>query len=418
MMEHEWSAGDGAGEAPGLSGPDAAALDALVDHGWDSSRAARAAGGEPARISAMADLLGLLDSEHRAHSSLVDVTVARVLKARTAESRVTGGDAALSEDDEAALESWIMHGYDASRVAPSLRERARRLERLAALATAGGVPSDPSLADPTLVDRTVAHIAQFEEAASESMRLPAARRRGLAVRFADLVSVAAVVLIGAGVIFPVLTAVREQGRRTMCQSNLGSTALAMSTYAGANRDSMPITTAGLGGGGHWWDVGQPTHSNSANLYTLARDKYETLQTLACPGNPAAPTAPASPDARDWRRIDEVSYSYQIMMGPQRPAWNYGQRLVVLADRSPVVLRAVRGERIDPSANAPNHRGSGQQLLSNDGAVKWASSPVLPNGDNIWLPRSLEVRVRQSSAPLDPLSGRELPDGADDTCLGP
>ena len=36
-------------------------------------------------------------------------------------------------------------------------------------------------------------------------------------------------------------------------------------------------------------------------------------------------------------------------------------LVQTYDRSPVVLRASRGEPIDPFANAPNHGGTGQQL---------------------------------------------------------
>ena len=303
-----------------------------------------------------------------------------------------------------------MHGYDASRVAPSLRERARRLEALAGLATDAAAPSDG-----TLIDRTLSRIDAFEEETSEARRLPATRRRGLPIRLADLVSVAAVVLIGAGVVFPILGAFREQGRRALCNSNLGNTASALSAYAGANRDALPVTTASLGGG-RWWDVGAPDHSNSANLYTLARDGYVNLATLACPGNPSAPTRPASADARDWRRLEEVSYSYQIMFGP-RPAWNGGGRVVVLADRSPVVLRAARHERPDPFANAPNHGGAGQHLLANDGAVSWADRPVLPSGDNIWLPRALEIRIRQTPGVI-PLSGRELPDGADDTCLGP
>src|SRR5690606_33034858 len=157
--------------------------------------------------------------------------------------------------------------------------------------------------------------------------LPAARRRGLGVRLADLASVAAVVLIGAGLVLPVLSAVREQARRAACLTNLGSTASAMSSYAHSNRDSLPMATASLGGG-HWWDVGSPRSSNSANLYTLARDGYVTLATLACPGNPSAPTRVPSPDARDWRRLEEISYSYQIMFGP-RPAWNGPHRVVIL-----------------------------------------------------------------------------------------
>lgn len=404
MTEHERDIP--AEDAQVLSSADAAALDALIDARLDPSRAV---GGDPERIRRAAGLLHLLASGERPDPSLADATMARVLRARRYVAVAQGGTEALSPDDEAALESWIMHGYDASRVAPSLRERARRHERLANLATSASVDADGSI-----VDRTLARIQRFEDETSEARRLPAARRRGLGVRLADLASVAAVVLIGAGLVLPVLSAVREQARRAACLTNLGSTASAMSSYAHSNRDSLPMATASLGGG-HWWDVGSPRSSNSANLYTLARDGYVTLATLACPGNPSAPTRVPSPDARDWRRLEEISYSYQIMFGP-RPAWNGPHRVVILADRSPVVLRAVRGERPDPMANAPNHQGAGQHLLVNDASVSWAGSPVLPNGDNIWLPRHLEVRsgrIRGTG-----LSGRELPAGPDDTCLGP
>jgi len=85
----------------------------------------------------------------------------------------------------------------------------------------------------------------------------------------------------------------------------------------------------------------------------------------------------------------------------------------------VVLRAIRGEQFDSGANAPNHRGEGQHMLRNDGSVKWASTPVLPNGDNIWLPRAIEIRIQQMSGKsMPPLYGTELPADADDTVLGP
>jgi hypothetical protein len=384
-------------DGPTLTPDDARALDALADAGFDSGKIAA----PDARVERAAGLLSMLAGNIRAHPSLADVTMARVLREATGASQ----EPVLSADDQEALEAWIMHGYDAARVAPSLRERAAKHAGLAAMAV--GQPGAEPL-DSALADRTLARVAAFEEVSSQSFRLPA-RKRGLSIRLADFLSVAAVVLIGAGLVLPVMSAVREEGRRGLCRTNLGSTASAMSTYAGSNRDSLPMAAASLGGG-RWWDVGTPQHSNSANLYTLAHDGYLKLATLACPGNPEAPTATTGGDARDWRRLEEISYSYQIMFGP-RPAWNNGQVMVVLADRSPVVLRAVRGEPIDPFANAPNHRGAGQHLLSTDGSVTWATSPVLKNGDNIWLPRAYELRPR-------PLSGTELPAAADDTCLGP
>jgi hypothetical protein len=45
-------------------------------------------------------------------------------------------------------------------------------------------------------------------------------------------------------------------------------------------------------------------------------------------------------------------------------------------------------------------------------VVFVDRPMLPNGDHLWLPRTLENRIRVS------LGGRELPEGRDDAFVGP
>lgn len=397
----------------GLSAKDAAACDALIQAGFDGSRVPPSV--ERRRILRLLSLLGLLRAGSAADPALVDVTLARVLKARGIESGL-GQEQMLSGDDQEALDALVMAGFDASRVPASLRDRARKQE---ALFSALNMPS-LNLGSGDLIERTLAHVQDHIDGVENGMKIEVARpRRGSGIKLADLVSVAAVVLVGVGVLFPVLTSMREQSRRVLCKSNLGATAQGMSTYAGANRDSLPVSTASLAPGGTWWDVGKAPTSNSANLYTLARAGYVPLANLACPGNPAAPTARIQPGAQDWRRLEEVSYSYQIMFGPQRSGWRGGgEPAVVLADRSPVVLAAFRGEAIDPCSNAPNHGGEGQHMLRTDGSVSWATSPVLANGDNIWLPRSVEIRLRQLTGKGPPLTGNEMPGGADDTFLGP
>ncbi len=412
-----------------LGAHDAGAVDALSESGLDPART-RAEHRE--RAGKIARLLGLLGRGGPvADRSLGDVTFARVMHLRgvkagahAAPSREIGGPGAwpsaieLSPKDDEALESWVMHGFDAERVASSLRPRARRHEALAALATGAraGVAAPSDLVGGTLA-RIEAEIGRQRDTLSFEGALQR-RRRGM--RMADLLSVAAVLVIGAAVVWPVLGAMREQGRRTVCRANLFNTAAAMASYAGSNRDSLPMATASLGGG-QWWDVGsQDGHANSANLYTLVRDGYTTLADLACPGNPHAARGECDRIARDWRTIEEVSYSMQLVYGPQRRTWDAANAQPVLADRSPVVLAAIRRQLIDPLANAPNHGAQGQCVLYTDGSVRWFRSPVLPNGDNIWLPRAVENRIEEIGRQLPPgsLSGRELPDGADDTVLGP
>jgi hypothetical protein len=349
-MSESFQTGD---VAPQLSAADQAALEALIAAGWDSSAAMKSHAGDSDRIQKVASLLALMRTGERPDAALKDVTFARIMQARRRDEAVDGVGVRLVPDDEEALESWVMHGFDASRVAGSLRARARKHEALANLVTS---VSD-TLESGSLINRTLAKVDSEIERESVAMDIGAARRRrGVGIRLADLVSVAAVILIGSAVVLPILGTMREQSRRALCLKNLGDTASAMSTYATANRDSMPYASASLGGG-RWWDVGTE-RSNSANLYTLAKSGYLSLADLACPGNPSAPTASPSPEAQDWRCLEEVSYSYQIMFGPQRMGWQRGPGAVVLADRSPVVLRAIRGEQFDSGANAPNHRGEG------------------------------------------------------------
>lgn len=396
---------------PTLSTRDAAAIDALVQAGFDASRVPASA--ERKRIAKLSGILNLLRAGPGADPALIDVTMARVNRAAGSPA----DDLPLCPDDQETLDALVMASFEPSRLPSSLRARGTKQEAVLSLLTSAAAPTSESLAD-----RTLARVQSHIDAEQGAYSLAGVRRgRGTGLRLRDLLSVAAVILIGSAVLLPVLSSMREQSRRALCHTNLGATALGLSTYASANRDSLPVATASLVPGGTWWQVGkEPQQSNSANLFTLTRAGYVPLSTLACPGNPAAPTVSVSPAAVDWRRIEEVSYSYQIMFGEQRPVWNRGPEAVVLADRSPVVLRAFHGEAVDPFSNAPNHACQGQHTLRNDGSVAWLVSPVLANGDNIWLPRGIEIQIQKliEKKGLSPLHGNEVPASADDTFLGP
>mgnify|MGYP000334595672 CR=1 FL=1 len=126
---------------------------------------------------------------------------------------------------------------------------------------------------------------------------------------------------------------------------------------------------------------------------------------------------------DWRSLDEVSYSYQNMFrGVGQPMRLSMQPLsrVIAVDGSPVVRRAVNRLWINPLANSMNHDQRGQNALHADGRVVFITSPVLQNGDNIWLPRLFEQAIAGRSKPThaDPIDGTEIPAGPDDEFVGP
>src|SRR5206468_8597012 len=137
-------------------------------------------------------------------------------------------------------------------------------------------------------------------------------------RLADLVSVAAVLLMGVAVLWPILSTVKTYQEKGACAANLGAVASALGMYTGDSKDAFPLATASYGGS--WIDVGTtPERSNSSNLFTLVKSGYAKLHDLACPGNQCAATGPIAPEAKDWRSLPEVSYSYYIMFGKQRPS---------------------------------------------------------------------------------------------------
>jgi hypothetical protein len=403
-----------------LSDADAQAVDALVAAEFDATRVP-----ESTRSRAMQaqQLFAALDTPVKIDPSLVDLTLARLMR-----TPAFAGEASLCADDVEALDAYVAAEFRVAKVPQSLRPRAERVEALGQLISHTRTTSQ---AGPALVERTMRRVA----AAKADNLEPIPLRASGGFRFADLISVAAVLLLGVAVLWPVLSTMRTYQQRGACAANLGTIASAMGSYAADNRAALPMATASYGG--TWLDVGSsPERSNSSNLYTLAREGYTKLRTLACSGNACAVTQPAAPDAKDWRSLPEVSYSYYIMFGNARPNADTSPRTIILADRSPVVIRAFTKQAIPcPEENSPNHGGRGQWALRANGTAVWLTGSK-DNGDNIWLSRQqqqvwdsivpqLPALMRQApkgtkgfiiTAPI--MQGNELPDSTNDSFLGP
>ncbi len=381
-----------------LSTDDQLALEWLLEHGLDPSGAPKELAARASRLAALLELAGEADVPHDA--SLQQSVLDRLDALRSPEF-------VLSEADQDALDAVMMTGMDASRVPSALRERTDRVLALTALL--GGASQAH---DSALTDRVMAAV-DAQGAVLETERPVLARIGG---RFADLVSVAAVVLIAASVVWPVLTTVRQNAVRQANQANLAVAGLGFGAYAADYQGELP-RLSDRAGDAQWWNVGEdPSQSNSAGLYTLARLRYTPIEALASPGNPSAPRAVADAGARDWRSPDEVSYSYLLPFAGPNTAAAPG---VVLADRSPVVVRLLAGETVRLSENSPNHDGRGQHMLKGDGSVLWTTEPYTEYGDHVYLPRPIEQAVealrRQMRLSLDRMPP---PSGRADVFLGP
>jgi hypothetical protein len=394
-----------------LSSGSARALDALVEAGFDVAKVAPELRAEAERA---ARLVGMLDGPAlRADPALTDVIMARIALSEEL-------PAEMSAADHAALESLVMHGFEPSRVPGSLRERAERHRALADLVCAARVAPADELADgraDSLVDRTLAAVQREIDAEEDRFDFESRRAVFSGMRLADILSVAAMLLIATAVVWPLVTSLRESQQRALCFGRIGTMAGAFGTYASGAADALPVA-AGSVAEGVWWDVGAEGRSNSANLFKLAPEGYLAVEDMACPGNDGARTAEAAPGERDWHEFDEVSFSYQHVDIASSRAWEAPRRFVVLADRSPITVLNKRGEVAPAEANSLNHGQRGQRVLMSDGSAEWLRSPVLPDGDNIWLPRVVEVMLHNMGAGKPLLEGLERPGSSADSMLVP
>jgi hypothetical protein len=399
-----------------LSDADAKALDAILGESLpiDQTRKHHA--------QSILNLLGTPSAGTAAEDrrTLVDLAFARAI-------RTPRPEPILTVMDTDAADAFDTAQHRADRVPAVLAERAGRLHDLSELLSSPVARfSEQGSSSKTLVDNVMFRIAEADADRRDRMKIVPGRSLGvmaMASRWRDVVSVAAVLLIATSVFWTLAGAASQVRQRAACLSGLRGVASAMSGYANDFKDALPMATASLGGG-RWWDVrrDQPV-ANSANLYTLARTSYAKLSELACPGNKSAcRKASCEPGAMDWANLDEVSYSYQIMFGPHRPSWNSTMRHVILADRSPVVRRAVAGEPIRPDENSMSHNGRGQHVLFSDGTAEWLRSPILPDGDNLWLPKPVRIEISVHAVAKNnqvlTIHGRELPRDPSDAFVGP
>lgn len=400
-----------------LAADDAAALEALLAAGFDPAAVPEA---RRERSRRMLKLLNALESSPMSSSDrgvLVDVTMARVMRT----SREAGPGSAqplmLTEADVRAVDAMADAGFDARGVLGDLQPRARKLGEVGSLLRASVTSTSVSA---SLVDAVMAKVQGVESSRGERMKLRPDRGPMVVPslgRWRDVLSAAAVLMVATSVVWTLAGATTHYARRASCMAGLGGVATAMGQYTNDFNGELPMAAASMAGQ-PWWDVQRDKAvSNSSNLFTLARKNYAPLSSLACPGNAdACRSASCEPDAVDWSSLKEVSYSYQIMFGQHRPVWKGATQRVVLADRSPVVRRAVMHQAIRPDENSVSHDGAGQQVLFSDGSVRWLRTPVLPSGDNIWLPMPT-VMLNQQPTGIE-IHGNELPTSPDDGFVGP
>ena len=275
-----------------------------------------------------------------------------------------------------ALDFLIAAEFDPTaieRMPEHLRANARRF--LAELQSINSYPVEPP--SDALIDATLARIAQEERRQSQRMSFsnsqPSLRKR---LGIPNIVAVAAMLIVAAGVAVPLTNQVRQSQAQLMCANGLRTVGSGLSAYAADNRGVLPMT-AGLGS---FLTDSTSTESstesgiieNAQHLDMLSKNGYCDSKCTRCNGS--------------------RNLSYRIPMHKSQTNLSSMQRSPVAADANPVQTMMRRGVMpVNFSISSQNHAQRGQNVLFSDGSVTWMVTPNLSNGpgglfNNIWVIR--------------------------------
>jgi hypothetical protein len=228
----------------------------------------------------------------------------------------------------------------------------------------------------------------------------------------DLVAAAAMIAVAFGLFVPAFSRAREQGHRTLCQSNLRNVGMGMNAYAASFGGELPF--ADQKPGAYWLPVNQPgvpVQDNRRHAYLLIRQKMARPEDFVCPSRPDAIVMMADrPEAFEtFPESRNTTYSLQCMAGV-RPRITQFPNMPIMADQTPMFANGLFNWPGSRKVNSPNHAHDGQNILMMDGRVVWTSGPEAGIGaDNIWL-----IQGREN----DQYRGMEAPTAPTDAFLVP
>lgn len=290
----------------------------------------------------------------------------------------------LSPADARVLDALAEHGYDPAALEAQSPEDRRRAQSIMSLLHAlDDYPVED--ADDTLVYATLARIDRVERERGDRLSIEAERQRAAGAgrrwfRVPDFISVAAVMLLGVSLGWPLINEIRQQSMDSRCDSNLRMVAQGFASYASDYNNAMPASfaTAGLGGLSGWDNA-----RNYDNLAPLVNGGYCDEGHLNCPGHCGI----------------GPSYSYQHQTPGVRSMWESGQAQVVFGDRNPIVDAVRIGQPGMPSLSLSlNHGRRGQNVIQHDGSTSWLIVPRVGH-DNIWLPNGV-IYLQRGDMPRD------------------
>ena len=176
----------------------------------------------------------------------------------------------------------------------------------------------------------------------------------------ELLVVMGIIAVLAGLLLPTVGRAREQGRRTVCLSNLRTLGQALVSYANAHKDRLPNGNPPL----VWISY------DAANQVMVAfNDQFvKEPRVFLCPSDRDSPVPDAITTADQLQpNSARLSYEFYSLWFPPEA----GPFLTRLKGRAPLAWDLDGGPRITKGEGLQNHGPSGGNVLYADGHAGWA-----------------------------------------------
>jgi len=295
---------------------------------------------------------------------------------------------------------------------------------LAPLDTVQPEPCPDDLAERTILRlNNIAHTSQLrlqqllagEQARSVAIKTPFWRNIG------KIATAAAVFLIALGVFQSSSNFARQRYRQYQCRSQLGGIYRGLSNYMADYDNKLPAVATRAGA--PWWKVGDQgpeNYSNTRRVWLLIKGGYVDIALFDCPGRPPKVTIRLTPSQiqqlNDFPYREQISYSFRICC--PKPAQRVSPSLkALLSDMNPLFEMLPRDystqlkRRLDKdllTRNSINHNRRGQNILFNDGCVKFCRKRCIGiTADDPFTLKNILI-----------YNGTEIPDSETDSLLAP
>lgn len=240
----------------------------------------------------------------------------------------------------------------------------------------------------------------------------------------EVFAAAAAIIVIISVLVPTVGRMRGRYWQTRCGSQLAGIYSGLRSYV-SDHDGM-LPTVAMTPGAPWWRVGyqgQENHSNTRQIWLLAKQGYVDPGRFLCPGRPDGRKLTFEgfkvQTFTDFPSGAYIQYSIRIPC-PTSNDRDLMQKRVLLADRNPLtedlpsdpaaLLRLQLCEKMMTS-NSRNHSGRGQNALLYDGSVEFAKARRTSiSDDDIYILRGMSCGSE--------IRGCELPDSDMDIFLAP